>query len=264
MTKYEITKCAMQSDDLLNLVRHLPEEFSKLGTIIHDGRNCIRRVRIKGLEDLGIQEVVIKRYHKPNIFQRLDYTFIRHSKAHRSYDYANIMLQRGIGTPTPLAYVEEWRHHIFLCCYYICAATEGFQLKEQIEEDDRLCVAFARFVAKMHEQGILHGDLNSTNTLCVADETAPNGFRFSVVDINRARIFPEAIPLEKCLKDFYTFSAEPATYQHFVQEYLKCRNAESEEMANYIIRKKHRHDHRPRPLKRLTRPFKKMYYKALE
>lgn len=254
----------MQSDDLLHIVKNLPEEFPHLGSLVHDGRNCIRRTSVKGLENQGIREIVIKKYHRPNIFQRLDYTFFRNSKAHRSYDIAHAMLHRGIGTPAPLAFVEEWEHNILQRCYYICAAAEGFQLKESIDEDERINEAFARFVAHMHEQGILHGDLNTTNTLCIKDNDAQDGFRFSLVDINRAQVSVEAIPLKDCLKDFYTFSAEPKTYQHFLHEYLKTRNINSEKVAKIIMLKKYLHNHRPRLLKRLTSPFKQMYYKAIE
>ena len=262
--KYRISEEAMSSEDLCCLVRHMSECFPNSGSIIHQGRNCIRVMAINGLESQGIRQVVVKRYHRPNIFQRFDYSFIRHSKARRSFDHGRCMLKRGISTPLPLAFVEEWQKGMYQRSYYVCAFHDGFIFKKEMVHNPQLVKACGHFVARMHQQGIVHGDLNPANILCRKDDSCPDGYQFTLVDINRSRIFKGPAPLRKSRKDFATFSGEPSIFEPFIRQYFQTRLVKGDSIMESILRERDKSGRRYNFLKRIFRPFKESYYRLLE
>lgn len=262
--KYQISEEALSSEDLCCLVRSMPERFSNSGSVIYQGRNCIRVIAINGLESYGIRQVVVKRYHRSNFIQRFDYSFFRHSKARRSYDHGRCMLNRGIGTPQPLAFIEEWHKGLYQCSYYVCAFDDGFSFQNGMEHNPQLVDACAHFVARMHQQGVVHGDLNPANILCRKDDSCLYGYQFTLVDINRSRIFKEPAPLRKCRKDFETFCGEPSIYEQFVRQYSQARLVKGDPIMDRILRVKDISGRRYKFFKRVFRPFKKTYYRLLD
>lgn len=261
--KYHLSQRAQASADLCDLVAHLSVLFPVRGTVIHGGRNCLKRMSVTGLEAHGIRQVIVKQHHRPNIFQRIDYSYIRHSKARRAYEHGTEMLERGINTPEPLAYVEEWQDGIYQRGYYVYADCDDTLLKDEMEHDQQLVMAFARFIAQMHEQGIVHGDLNPTNVLYRADDM-PGQYHFMLLDINRSRVFNQPVPLRRCRKDLFTFWAAPASYELFIRQYLSARNIIGEKAVDDLLREKRRNDRRRHVLKRTLKLFKKWYYRIIE
>ena len=53
--------------------------FENTGRVLFSGRNEIRLVNIDG------EDVVVKRFKRPNLFQKIIYTFFRKNKAYKSY-----------------------------------------------------------------------------------------------------------------------------------------------------------------------------------
>ena len=94
------------------------------GKLLHRGRNEIRRLLIDG------KPIVVKRYKRPNIVQRVVYPFFRQSKCRRAYDYAALFRQRGIATPRELAYVEHCHHGLFARYDQLCGA--GYALQQHL------------------------------------------------------------------------------------------------------------------------------------
>jgi hypothetical protein len=79
------------------ILRFIKEFNSDLGTVGSGDRNVIK------LFDLNGQTINIKSFKVPNIVNKVAYKY-RKSKAKRSFEYATILLENGIGTPQPLAY----------------------------------------------------------------------------------------------------------------------------------------------------------------
>ena len=71
------------------------------GKVIYKGRNELREFEVKGVT------MVIKSFQKPNFINQLAYGIFRPSKAKRSYEYAHMILKKGIGTPEPIGYYTE-------------------------------------------------------------------------------------------------------------------------------------------------------------
>ena len=81
-------------------IERLPEVFHVSGEVLHDGRNQIRAF------DIGGERLVVKRYKRPNVFNRFMYSFFRKNKACRAYEHALRLRGMGFDTPEPVAWSE--------------------------------------------------------------------------------------------------------------------------------------------------------------
>ena len=79
----------------------LPQHFEEEGTIVYQGRNLIKALRIGGT----LRNV--KSFKIPHWLNRFVYAYFRPSKAKRSFTYANLLLAKGIGTPCPIGHADE-------------------------------------------------------------------------------------------------------------------------------------------------------------
>ena len=77
--------------------------FNSSGELFGNGdRNKIK------LFDLEGKTINIKSFKIPNIVNKIAYRYFRKSKARRSFEYATILLEKGIGTPQPIAFLENF------------------------------------------------------------------------------------------------------------------------------------------------------------
>lgn len=87
--------------NLEEFIVSIPERFQRNeGTVIHQGRNELRKMEYNG------KEYVIKSFHSPHLINRFVYGIFRPSKAKRSYDHAEMLLKIGVGTPQPVGYMN--------------------------------------------------------------------------------------------------------------------------------------------------------------
>ena len=70
-------KCVVNSKykEFEEYVRQLPFSFDTEGEVIYDERNVLKRIRVKDMD------WVVKRFKKPNVINRIVYSFFRKSKA---------------------------------------------------------------------------------------------------------------------------------------------------------------------------------------
>ena len=79
----------------------LVTSFDSIGSVFGDGdRNIIKTVNFKG------KTLNIKSFKEPNFINQIAYQYFRKSKARRSFEYATILKEKGIGTPEPIAFFE--------------------------------------------------------------------------------------------------------------------------------------------------------------
>lgn len=158
-------------------------ENLKVSKVFCNNRNNVSLIRI------GPHDCVLKRYKRPNFINRVIYSFIRLNKAERAYKYAKRLLQMGIGTPYPVAYMATYRQGLFDIGYFISEYTPYEQLYQtdslSAAEKGELYSAFAHFTAELHKKGICHFDYNPGNILWGRD--SEGNFSFMLVDINRVR-----------------------------------------------------------------------------
>ena len=172
-------------EHLREWLERLPEDFERLGEVIYDKRNQLRVI-----EAPDGTLVNAKRYCLPHAINRVVYSLgIRQPKGRRAFLYPTRLLERGIDTPEPIAYIEQRRCGLLGLSYFVSVQSPlGLTLydlsnaAEGTYED--IAEAVGRFVAMMHDREVLHLDLSPGNILWDKDE---QGYHFAVVDINRMR-----------------------------------------------------------------------------
>ncbi|MGJ8667745.1 MAG: lipopolysaccharide kinase InaA family protein [Patiriisocius sp.] len=184
--------------NLLGDIVTLLQDFDNLGEYVTKGdRNVIKKVTVKGVT------LNIKKFKTPNFFQALVYQFLRKSKAKRSFEYASILTQKGINTPLPIAFVEQFGFGLKES-YYISEHVEydlDFRVlnhNPQYPQRDEILRQMAAFTFKLHENNINFLDHSPGNTLI---KKGPNNtFDFYLIDLNRMRF--EVLDLKKRMHNF--------------------------------------------------------------
>lgn len=195
-------------------------------------RNCIEKVTY------GQEHFVIKRYKRPTWINCLIYTWIRKSKAQRSYEYAFKLQQKGFDTATPVAYIECKKWGILHTCYFISQYIDQPLLSEVKKEDfapeayKKLMQAIAQYVLDLHQNGIIPLDMNPKNIFYKEDG---NGYRFSIIDINRMK-WGETPSLKESMKVFSTMQLDIEDYSFCIGQYAQKRGFKKKYCYYYVLR----------------------------
>jgi tRNA A-37 threonylcarbamoyl transferase component Bud32 len=167
---------------LTDFVREVPYCFTKQGESLYKSRNELK------IFDTDYGKVVVKSFRIPHFINRIAYSFLRHSKAERSYIYSLKIRAKGFDIPVPIAYIEVFKAGLLSESYYVSTYSDRLSMRKfsfiQIltEDDIEILKAFARFTARLHEKGIYHLDYSNGNILCKREN---EGLLFNLVDVNR-------------------------------------------------------------------------------
>lgn len=179
-------------------ITHFIHNFEKEGThFIKPGRNSIKIKEIKGLT------VNVKSFKVPHLFNQFAYKFLRKSKARRSFENACYLLEKGIGTPKPLAYFEYFSFFGLQKSFYVSEQLEcDITFRElitnrQYPEWEKILIAATDFTFKLHENNILFKDHSPGNTLI---KKQGDNYQFFLVDLNRMNFKP--LTFEERIKNF--------------------------------------------------------------
>lgn len=222
-------------------IRQLPERIAEgEGELIYDGRNRVLRFRHQGLS------LMVKCYKRANVVQQVAYTFFNKSKAERAFLYAGEFQRRGIDTPPAVAYMECRRFGLFFIGYFVSlevAGTECSRLLRDVEQyPPQLAQAVADHIVLMHSRGVLHGDLNLTNFLCVKGDDG--GYRFTMIDTNRSH-FCDGMPADDiCLNNLIRLTHRRDLYRDLVSRYASLRGWDVSETASKALDLLNRFEHR--------------------
>jgi tRNA A-37 threonylcarbamoyl transferase component Bud32 len=145
-----------------------------------NSRNTVTKVEVND------RIFVIKKYKIPTLFNRFVYTWIRKSKARRSFEYADRLLSYGVETAPPVAYIEERKSGLFNIGYFVSEYLPYPVLPKsrELEEEERelLKQQFIEFTSRLHETKIIHKDYNQNNVFYYKVE---GRYHFALIDINR-------------------------------------------------------------------------------
>jgi tRNA A-37 threonylcarbamoyl transferase component Bud32 len=133
----------------------------------------------------------IKRYNYQGFAYALK-DFFRSSRARRAWIAANSLAMRGIPVARPVVYLERRRLGILLESYILTQALAGVMLRDifrrydragyRIEEKRRLLGEVARFLKKMHRNGVAYRDLKGTNF--IVQDTVSGSYDLRIVDFD--------------------------------------------------------------------------------
>lgn len=219
-----------------NFIRMVPEKFDGGGTLLHSGRNTVKSFTVDGTE------LIVKRYKRPNIIQRIAYTFFKKSKAERAYLYAAELRKRGLKTPHEAAFIEIKDGGLLSDSYFISAACHLPALTTPLQRpgfDTALADKLAAYLAKMHEHGVLHGDTNLGNILY---ETGADGsVTFWLIDTNRSKFHHPSY--NECIENLRRLTHYKPLLDYVIRQYATCRGFNPDKASADIIRKIEKFEH---------------------
>ena len=208
--------------DLSNCI----DNFDDMGILFGDGK----RNKIK-LFELDGKIINIKSFKIPNLINKIVYKYFRKSKARRSFEYATALLEKGIGTPQPIAYFENFNPLGLEKSYYIsehllCNLT----FRELVEIPDFpdweiILNQFTKFSYDLHEKGIEFLDHSPGNTL-IKKNTEGN-YDFFLVDLNRMN-FHDEMNFDMRMKNLSRLTPKKEMIAIMSHEYSKLYSKQTE------------------------------------
>jgi len=211
---------------------HFVNNFDLEGTLFGDGK----RNKIK-LFDLEGTQINIKSFKVPNIINTIAYKYFRKSKARRSFEFANILLENKIGTPLPIAYFENSNFLGLKDSYYISEHLDcDLTFRELVQipdfpENEIILRQFIRFSYDLHQKGIEFLDHSPGNTLI---KKGNNGnYEFFLVDLNRME-FHKSMSFEVRMKNLCRLTHKKEMVVIMSNEYAIV-SGESEQLINETL-----------------------------
>ena len=192
-------------------------------------RNIIKIIPIEGLN------LNIKAFKIPNAINKIVYHFFRKSKAQRSFEYANKLMDLGIGTPKPIAYFEFKSAFFFGRSFYVSEQLDCDMTYRELTKDftipdyENILRAFTRFTYGLHEKGIHFLDHSPGNTLI---KKIGNSYQFYLVDLNRMEFGP--LDFETRIKNFARLTIHKAMVAVMSDEYAKCSGEAYDRIFNLM------------------------------
>ena len=173
-----------------DILRDFLLNFDTSGVMFCDGK----RNKIK-LFEFDNTLVNVKSFKVPNLVNRIVYKFVRKSKARRSFEYANRLIELGIGTPQPIAFAEKYTSLGLGRSFYVCEHLKvDLTFRELVEIDNypdysNILHQFMQFCFLLHEKGIEFLDHSPGNTLI--KKVGEGKYDFFLVDLNRMNFHSE-------------------------------------------------------------------------
>lgn len=217
------SKCNIPQAEVLTLLQN----FNTTGEIFIDGkRNKIKLFKVEG------KTLNVKSFKVPHVLNRIIYQYFRKSKAKRSFEFANKLLENGIGTPEPIAFLQQSNLLGLKDSYYVSEhLMADLTYRELVEipdfpEADSILRQFTRFSFLLHQKGIEFKDHSPGNTLI--KKKTDGTYAFFLVDLNRME-FHDTMPFELRMKNLCRLTPHKEMVAVMSNEYAKA-SGESEEM----------------------------------
>ncbi len=216
---------------ILQLVKSF---FDQGNLIVQGSRNTIKSNFLEN------ETINIKFFKKPGFIKSIIYSFFRSTKAKRSFDYANYLIDHLIETPIPIAYVEERNSLGFLGdSFYICQQIDyDFTIRELIHDPlflnrNEILEEFTEFTFKMHEAKVNFLDHSPGNTLIIKNG---NGrYDFFLIDLNRMKF--EDLSIEMRMDNFKKMWLSKQMVKVVAKKYAELSNLSEEKLYKILLEK---------------------------
>ena len=203
--------------ELSSFVHELPAIFETEGTVIYKGRNELKEFDVKG------KKLIVKSYQLPHLLNRIVYNFFRPSKAKRSYSYALMLRNLGIGSPAPVGYYSTGSWLLFGRSYFVCLKSDCPYTYRDFEKtvfpnQEQILRAIAWTTAALHENGLLHKDYSAGNILF---RTTGQKVEVEIIDLNRMRF--GKVDMEMGCRNFERLPGTHEMFAVLAKEYARAR-----------------------------------------
>jgi len=190
-----------------DLIKNIRSYFSEAKNSIWDKRNKIKVI------SFDKEDITIKSFKIPHFMNKIAYTFLRDSKAKRSYDNSVKILEF---VPKPIGYVEYEKFGLFYDSYFVSGKyAYDFTIREVLiqsdfEDRENIFKQFTVFTHALHTKGVLHLDYSPGNILI--KKISDDMYEFKIIDVNRMDF--KVLTLKERLENFSKLWAK--------DEDLKC------------------------------------------
>jgi len=231
-TKYELNeKYSNFKSDLFDIKKH----FDNSSDSIHKARNELRIAPINGIQ------TVIKAFKIPHIINQIVYAYFRDSKAKKSYCNGIELIKRGVSTPEPIGYIENYKFGLFERSYFLSIYEPyDFTIREalhhKLDDYKEVLKAFAVFTYSLHVAGVWHVDYSPGNILIRKKE---NDYNFFIVDINRMEF--KTISNYEGLENFNKLWAKDEDMELMAKEYASLANLDENTSIKTAIEHNQKH-----------------------
>ncbi len=215
-----------------NEIRSAFQNFENTGSdFIIGERNKIK------IFEIGGQKINVKSFKIPNKFNQFVYKHFRKSKARRSFEFANLLLGKGIGTPTPVAFMENFSGLGLQKSFYASLHQEyDLTFRELVEikdfpDEESILRQFTRFCYKMHEAGIEFKDHSPGNTLI--KNSGNKQYEFFLVDLNRMN-FHDMMSTELRMKNLSRLTPKKEMVKIMAEEYAEISGENPEKLFELL------------------------------
>ncbi len=245
-------------DDILALPKRVESE----GVTLYKVRNCIKKIEV------GDRVWNVKSFKIPDPINQVIYRHIRKSKAERSYRNSMLMLQRGVSTPQPIAYIIEQNATSIRHSYYISEQIDYdytlFDLFRQRPDDiHHILDKCVRFINSFHRKGVYFHDLSVGNVLIKRE--SDGDISFNLVDVNRAQFYDRPLTCSESVKAFCRLDAPAEDKEWILRQYAHVAGYDALEVIKIhnefrnkeMNRRKYKKYHLKRLRNTLREKFKK-------
>jgi serine/threonine protein kinase len=171
----------------------------------------------------------IKSYKKPIFINRIAYSFFRKSKAKRAYEYAVRLTNSGFATPDSVAYMEYFNSRLLNNSYFVSIHNDeakifrDYQYQNLTEELTIMLQQMAEYIAKLHDNNIIHLDFSPGNILI---EKVGDKYIFSLIDINRMGF--KKVSTDEGMMNFGRLCVPDDKVAVIAKYYAKARNIDED------------------------------------
>lgn len=208
-----------------NIINSFIDNFENSGE--NYGNQKRNSLKLFKLDEITIN---VKSFKVPNLINQIAYRFFRKSKAQRSYEYGQKLLDLGIGTPQPIGYYEFQSTFLFGKSYYVSEHLKYDLTYRELTKDlnypnhEIILRAFTQFTFELHEKGIHFLDHSPGNTLIKED--SKGNYHFYLVDLNRMEF--KELDFKTRMKNFARLTKHPKLIAIMSDEYAKLSQLDVE------------------------------------
>lgn len=222
MIKYEVSN---EFSGLKDFTVNLPETFDKIGSVILDYRNVIKKITTpRGT-------LVVKDFKGMYFFNRLGYSLFSMSKSERSFVNSARLNEKGFKTPQHVGWVDVYNGGLLMRSFFVSVFDPYDTVRELLirNKNDRAFKEsfygdLIKFIASLHNAGVYHDDFSLANMLAIP---TPEGYEFSLVDLNRIRFMK--ISFRQGLRNFNKFDMAPDDLNELIRVYAIAFGEEADQ-----------------------------------
>jgi hypothetical protein len=214
---------------LRDYLKNIEEHFEHEGRDIHSGRNVIRSLKVNGLT------ICVKRFGPPSFRRKVQQMFYKKSKGKLAYLSPLLLRERGFESPESIAFVR-CRHGLLRTNTYFVSLLSTYRYSmdtlhnKTADVQHEVIANFARYAARLHEDGFLHRDFSSSNILY---DVIDGRYHFSLVDTNSMKC-GSGVSIEAGCRNLAKLSGDDAFFAQLAECYAMERKADPVRCATLI------------------------------